>query len=73
MTVTLPLDSMTIGEKIQAMESIWLSFAQKPAEMKSPAWHGDVLSARKTRAASGSSQHGDWNEAKRRIRSSVKP
>jgi Putative addiction module component. len=55
---------------MQAMEGIWLSFAQKPDDMKSPAWHGDVLAARKTRTSNGSSQHGDWNEAKRRIRAS---
>ena len=71
MTVTLPLDVMSVDDKIQAMESIWLSFMQNPAEMESPAWHGDVLTAREARASAGSSRYSDWNEAKSRIRASV--
>ena len=71
MTVTLPLDTMTVNDKIQTMESIWLSFVQDPAEMESPAWHGDVLTARETRASNGSSRYSDWNDAKHRIRATV--
>ena len=71
MTVTLPLDKMTIADKIQAMESIWLSFTRNPTEMESPAWHSDVLAARKTRASNDTSRYNDWDEAKRRIRANV--
>jgi len=71
MTVTLPLDVMSVNDKIQAMESIWLSFMQNPSEMESPAWHGDVLAVRETRASDDSSRYGDWNEAKLRIRAAV--
>jgi len=71
MIMTLPLDTMTVNDKIQVMESIWLSFAQNPAEIESPAWHGDVLAAREARASDGTSHYSDWDEAKRRIRATV--
>ena len=71
MTITLPLETMTVNDKIQVMERIWLSFAQNSAEVESPAWHGDVLAARKARAADGISQYDDWGNAKRRIRAAV--
>ena len=71
MTVTLPLDVMSVNDKIQAMESIWLSFTQNAIEMESPSWHGDVLAAREARASDGSSRYSDWNQAKLRIRAAV--
>ena len=73
MTLTLPLDTMTVDDKLQAMESIWLSFAHAPAEMESPAWHGDVLAVREARMSNGSARMSDWDEAKRRIRTTVQP
>ena len=73
MTVTLPLDAMTVNDKMLAMESIWQSFTQSPSEMESPAWHRDVLAARETRASDGTSRYSDWDEAKRRIRATVQP
>ena len=73
MVITLPLETMTVSDKIQVMESIWLSFTQHPDEMASPGWHGDILAARKARAANGTSQYDDWDKAKRRIRRKESP
>ena len=71
MTMTLPLDTMSVDDRIQIMESIWGSFVQNPDEMDSPAWHSDVLSAREAKVSNGTAQYSDWDEAKLRIRSAV--
>ena len=73
MSITLPLETMTVSDKMQVMESIWLSFSPSPAEMESPGWHGDVLAARKARVSDGASRYDDWDNAKRRIRAAVQP
>jgi len=71
MTITLPLETMTLHDKIQTMESIWQSLTQNATEVESPAWHGDVLAARKARASDGTSRYDDWDNAKRRIHATV--
>jgi len=68
MPVSIPLDKMTIEEKLRALEEIWNDLQRTPDAVPSPAWHDDVLRARENRVREGSSQFGDWDEAKRRIR-----
>ena len=72
MPITLSLETMTVSDKMQVMENIWLSFRQNPAEVESPAWHGDVLAARKKRVSGGMARYDGWEKAKRRIRTTVK-
>jgi len=64
----IPLDKMTIQEKLRAMEEIWDDLRRTPKDVPSPAWHRDVLRARAGRVREGASRSGDWDEAKRRIR-----
>ena len=45
-TITLPLDEMTVEEKLHLMETIWAIIAARPDELESPAWHGEVLRER---------------------------
>ena len=71
MTITLPLETMTVNDKIQTMESIWQSLTHSSTEVESPAWHGDVLAARQARASDGTSRYDDWDNAKRRIHATV--
>ena len=54
MSIALPLDQMTIAEKLEVMESLWVDLSQRPAELPSPDWHQDVLaeaSGSRTRAS----------------------
>lgn len=60
MTVTLSLDKMSVSEKIQTMELLWDSICHENADISSPSWHGDVLSARENHAENFE----DWNKAK---------
>ncbi len=68
MQVVIPLDKMTVMEKLQALEDIWSDLQKTAEEIPSPAWHDDVLQARIDRVREGTSQFSDWSEAKSRIR-----
>jgi putative addiction module component (TIGR02574 family) len=68
MRPNLPLDEMSVSEKIILLEEIWDSLRAGKEEIPSPAWHEDVLRAREKRVQEGSSQFIDWQEAKRRLR-----
>jgi hypothetical protein len=68
MTMTLHLDTMTIADKLQAMEVIWVDLVRSAKQVPSPAWHSDVLRARELRIQEGKSHYTDWADAKRRIR-----
>lgn len=68
MVMTLPLETMTISDKLQMMEAIWSNLIQVSKEMPSPAWHRDVLAARMERVNKGESTYSDWADVKARIR-----
>ena len=67
MSIDLPLDSMSVGEKLEAMEAIWASLCSNPTDVGSPEWHEDILTQRRQRLASGESAVSDWSDAKRRL------
>jgi hypothetical protein len=71
MTAALPLKEMTLREKLAAMESLWEDLSQTPGKLPSPAWHKDVLDARRARVASGKAKFVDWETAKRQLRKRV--
>jgi hypothetical protein len=72
MAILLPLDKMSIPDKLRALEDIWSDLQKTPELVPSPSWHGDVLAARETRLREGRSLYGDWTEAKARIRERTK-
>lgn len=71
MQVSIPLETMTTLDKLKALEYIWSDLQRTPDVVPSPAWHADVLHARENRVREGSSQLGDWEDAKRRIRKQI--
>lgn len=46
MAVVLPLNEMTVEEKLQVMEAIWDDLLRSPQDVPAPAWHKDVLEER---------------------------
>jgi putative addiction module component (TIGR02574 family) len=68
MPFTLPLDEMTVEEKLQAMEAIWASLSQNVDEIESPAWHGEVLRERQRQVDAGETAFIPWEEAKENLR-----
>ena len=67
MAIEIPLDTMSVAEKIQAIEAIWASLCAQPADVSSPKWHEEILEDRRQRLASGDATVSDWSEAKKRL------
>jgi nucleoside phosphorylase len=64
----LPLNEMSVEEKLETMETIWKSLSASPEGIESPAWHEEELRVREARVASGEAKFIDWQEAKEEIR-----
>ncbi len=73
MPIKLPLDEMTLHEKLAAMELLWEDLARSPEKVESPEWHKDILDARRQRVAGGMAQFTDWEQAKAEIREKLNP
>lgn len=71
MAGTLPLEKMSVEEKLQAMESLWDDLCSKAGVITSPPWHGDVLAEREARHKHGADEFEDWEAAKRNIKNKV--
>jgi hypothetical protein len=56
------------SEQLQAMEWLWASLSKRPEEIQSPEWRGEVLAARKAKAASGEAQFLNVQQLKERLR-----
>lgn len=67
MQITLPLDRMTIAEKLRVIEEIMDSLGQNRDEIPSPEWHGEILKEREDSIRNGTAKFLDWEEAKRII------
>ena len=67
MSLTPPLDTLSVAEKVQLLESVWNNLCQKSGDVRSPEWHREVLEERKRRLASGEAKLVPWSEAKQRL------
>lgn len=72
MEATLPLDKMTVAEKLRAMEMLWADLSRNEAQFESPAWHEDVLRDREAKIKSGKESFMDWETAKKQLRKKLK-
>jgi hypothetical protein len=68
MDATLPLDKMTVAEKLRAMEALWADLSRDESQIESPAWHGDVLRDREAKIKSGAENFMEWETAKKQLR-----
>lgn len=65
----MPLEQMSVAEKLQVMEAIWDDLSRNANDLPAPAWHGDVLRSIEARIERGEETFDDWETAKQRIRS----
>lgn len=72
MDITLPLDQMTLAEKLRLMEALWADLSRNEQNIESPAWHGQVLEEREQRLRSGEARFIDWETAKQHLRDRLK-
>jgi hypothetical protein len=68
MSVTLPLNEMSLPEKLRMMEALWEDLSRNSDALDSPAWHDTVLQERERRIAAGEAHFSDWDRAKADIR-----
>ena len=71
MKPALPLDQMSVEEKIQTMESIWEDLCHLADGVESPGWHREILAEREAMIACGEDLFEDWDAAKENIRKQI--
>ena len=69
--ITLPLNEMSVEEKLQAMEILWEDLSRRAEDVPSPDWHDTVLREREAALERGEEEVEDWESAKRRIRTEL--
>ena len=72
MDISLPLEQLSVKEKLLIMESIWADLSRREGDGPSPTWHEDVLHARERRLAAGQDAFVEWEQAKRQLRESTR-
>ncbi len=70
MSFELPLERMSVAEKLATMEAIWASLCSRSVDVESPAWHEKVLEERTKRLESNEATVSEWSEAKKRLQDS---
>ena len=63
----LPLDKMTVEEKLLAMEMIWEDLSRNAEDIPIPSWHKELLEARERDIQEGRAKFIPWEEARRMI------
>lgn len=68
MSVSIPLETMSVEEKILAMELIWDDLSAQVENIESPKWHQSILMEREQALARGLEELVDWEVAKKELR-----
>lgn len=71
MEIVLPLDKMSLSEKLRLMESVWDNLCQTAESIPSPEWHQNILKNREEDVQKGTDRFADWETAKTKIRNSI--
>ncbi len=67
MSIELPLNDMSVAEKVRLLEMIWDNLCSKHGDPQSPEWHREVLQERKRRLESGETTVSPWDDVKTRL------
>lgn len=70
-TLALPLDRMTLEEKLMAMEALWDSLCRDETQVPVPDWHEQILDERGRQFESGDARFVDGETGKARIRDRI--
>jgi hypothetical protein len=67
MLPVLPLDQMTVEEKLQLMDILWDDLSRNTENLPPPAWHGEVLAARQREIDEGRAKFLSLDEFRQNI------
>lgn len=70
--MSVPLQNMSIEEKLRTMELLWDDLRANAGDTLSPAWHDDELARREAALARGDDVAEDWVAARQRIRDATR-
>jgi putative addiction module component (TIGR02574 family) len=59
---------LSAAERLEAMEWLWASLSNDPAQVESPEWHGEILAAREAKVNAGEAQFLTLDQLKGRLR-----
>ncbi len=68
MDAVLPLDRMTVEEKLRAMEMLWDDLCRNEHQIPVADWQKELLDERQRQIGAGEAKFSDWESAKKRIR-----
>jgi putative addiction module component (TIGR02574 family) len=68
----LPIDKLSLEEKILLMERLWDDLSRRPSDIPSPDWHGEILAERQAAVREGRTSFVEWESAKQRLRDRLK-
>jgi putative addiction module component (TIGR02574 family) len=63
----LPLNTMSVGEKIQLLEQVWDNLCHQSGDVRYPEWHFAILKERQEQIEEGRMSVSPWSEAKERL------
>jgi len=72
MEFSIPLDKMTISDKLATMELLWEDLCRFNDNVPPFPWHGQILKERERLVSEGKATFTDLSEAKERIRDATK-
>ena len=67
MSATLPIETMSLEEKLRTMEAIWDNLCRQEATVPVPPWHDQILDERTHAIAEGRTGFTDFETARREI------
>ena len=67
MSVDIQIETLSLAEKVQLLESVWQSLCAHPCDVRSPDWHREVLDERRRRLEDGLATISAWHDAKARL------
>jgi Putative addiction module component len=66
-SVELPVEQMSVAEKLRAMELLWENLRRDEKNVPVPQWHRDLLDERERLIREGKAHFEDWDAAKKSI------
>lgn len=68
MDTVLPLDRMTVEDKLKAVEMLWDDLCRNEKQIPFADWQKELLDERQRQIDAGKAKFSDWETAKKRIR-----
>jgi hypothetical protein len=72
MDLTLPLNEMTVAEKLRVMEMLWDDLSRNPEDIPIPAWHEEVLAVRRKQIEEGQAKFIPLDEFRKNLEKEIR-